>query len=94
MHAALHNHRMSITPTAAKPSLTMRVAEEVRALMARRRMTGAELARRLGVSQMWISYRLNGRQPIDLDDLERIARVLGVQPLDLLRSAESGSTLR
>jgi transcriptional regulator with XRE-family HTH domain len=85
---------MSIMPTTTRPPLTVRVAEEVRALMARRRITGAEMARRLDVSQMWISYRLNGRQPIDLNDLEKIARVLGVQPLDLLRSAESGSTLR
>ena len=90
----LENRAMSLMSTTTRSSLTIRVAEEVRALMARRRMTGAEMARRLNVSQMWISYRLNGRQPIDLDDLEKIARILGVQPLDLLRSAESGSTLR
>lgn len=69
------------------------VAEEIRALMGRRRISGAELARRLGVSQMWVSYRLNGKQAIDLNDLARIARVLRVEPSDLLpRGGANGSS--
>jgi transcriptional regulator with XRE-family HTH domain len=64
--------------------LTVQVAEEIRAMMARRRMTGAGLARTLGVSEAWVSYRLSGKQAIDLNDLERIADVLGVAPQDLL----------
>lgn len=64
--------------------LTVQVAEEIRAMMARRRMTGAGLARALGVSEAWVSYRLSGKQAIDLNDLERIAEVLGIAPQDLL----------
>lgn len=79
-------------------SLTARVAEEIRAVMGRRRLTGAGLARALGVSQMWVSYRLNGQQPIDVNDLERIAQVLDVPVLDLFpaayRSASTGVTGR
>ncbi|PZM88676.1 MAG: hypothetical protein DIU79_16495 [Actinobacteria bacterium] len=61
-----------------------RVAEEIRALLARRRMSGRELARQLGVSPSWVSYRLTGTQPIDLNDLDAIAQVLGVGIVDLL----------
>lgn len=64
--------------------LTDLVAEEVRAIMGRRRKTGAALARQLGVSQMWVSDRLRGVQPFDLGDLERIAGVLEVEVADLL----------
>lgn len=60
------------------PALRDRVAEEVRALLARRRMSGAELARRLGHSQTFIARRLDGRQAMDIDNLEEIARVLDV----------------
>ena len=51
--------------------------------MGRKRMSGAKLAKQLGVSDMWVSYRLRGVQPIDLNDLERIADALGVPVIDL-----------
>jgi len=57
-------------------SLNDSVAAEIRAEMARQRVTGAELARRLGVSGPWVNYRLNGKQPFDTDDLERVAEAL------------------
>jgi transcriptional regulator with XRE-family HTH domain len=73
-----------IVPTAGGGDLSRRVAEEIRAMMARRRISGRELARKLGVSQSWVSYRLTGIQPIDLNDLQRIAEALDVTVLDLL----------
>ena len=75
---------MTTTPTVDPGSLTARVAEEIRALMGRKRVSGAALARSLGVSEAWISYRLSGKQTIDLHDLERIADVLHVAPVMLL----------
>jgi transcriptional regulator with XRE-family HTH domain len=72
---------MTSLPT---PTLSDRVAEEIRAWMGRRRVTGATIAKELGVSAAWISYRLSGRQPIDLNDLAAIARVLDVPVADLL----------
>ena len=59
-------------------------AEEIRALLGRKRMSQAELARRLNMTGAWLNYRLTGRQPIDLNDLQLIAAVLKVQPSDLL----------
>lgn len=77
------------------PTLTERVAEEIRVLLARRRMSQAELARQLNVSGAWLNYRLTGKQPIDLNDLDSIAAALGVKPGDLLGSAGStGATVR
>ena len=61
-----------------------RVAEEVRVMLARRRMSGRELARKLEVSPNWVSLRTSGSQPIDLNDLERIADALEVEIVDLL----------
>jgi len=69
--------------------LSDRVAEEVRVALVRRRMSGRELARKLDVSPSWVSYRLTGSQPIDLNDLQRIAEALGLQPVDLLPAGDT-----
>src|SRR5258705_13753967 len=82
---------MSIEITeAGQRTLSEQVAEEIRVMMLRRRMTGARLAKELNVSAAWISYRLTGQQAIDLNDLERIARVLGVRIVDLLPGDSKG----
>jgi transcriptional regulator with XRE-family HTH domain len=73
---------MTTTPVEAPP-LRERVAEEIRVLLARRRMSAAQLGRQLGVSQTYIWRRLKGETAFDLDDLDRIAGVLGVAPADL-----------
>lgn len=75
---------MSIDVPETGTTLSDRVAEEIRALMARRRVTGRELARRLSVSPAWVSYRLTGHQPIDLNDLDQMARALGVTATSLI----------
>lgn len=84
MVKAHHDTDMSIDVTESGTPLTERVAEEIRGWMGRRRLSQAALARQLGVSKMWVSYRLSGTQPIDLNDLDRIARALGVAVADLL----------
>lgn len=53
-------------------------------MMTRRRVKQSELARALGKSEQWVSVRLRGVQPIDLNDLQQIADVLGVAAADLL----------
>jgi transcriptional regulator with XRE-family HTH domain len=83
---------INVTPPREPQTLTMQVAEEIRVAMLRRRITGAKLAHDLGVSAAWVSYRLTGTQPIDLNDLQRIADVLGVGVIDLLPAA--GDTRR
>lgn len=70
-------------------TLSPRVAEEIRALLARRRISGRQLASALNVSPSWVSYRLTGTQPIDLDDLERIADYLEVEVTDLIPARQT-----
>ena len=63
-------------------------------MLARRRVSGRELARRLDVSSPWVSYRLTGNQEIGLDDLERIAAALDVPVTDLLPRGVTGELNR
>lgn len=59
-------------------------AEEIRSLMARRRLNGVRLAVVIGRSQSYVSRRLTGETAFDVDDLERIATALGVGVRELL----------
>jgi transcriptional regulator with XRE-family HTH domain len=72
------------TPRQDPARLREYVAEELRVLLARRRMSGVQLAKHIGKSHTYVWRRLNGETAFDLDDLERIGVVLGVEPADLL----------
>lgn len=82
-----------------QPSLNDLVAGEIRAELARRRMSGRRLALALGETQVWTSRRLSGQVTMRLDDIERIAEVLRVPAWQLLAAAKTaqygdGITLR
>lgn len=75
--------------------LRERVAEEVRALLARKMMTGAELAEAIGRSPMYVSRRVRGEVAFDLDDMQRLAEVFGVEVSALLpKGGGAGSSLK
>jgi transcriptional regulator with XRE-family HTH domain len=76
----------SVTPIRAQ------VAEELRALLGRRRMSATELARRVGATQPYIWRRMSGEIAFDLDDLQKIAVVLGVSVSDLLPPSTRASS--
>lgn len=61
-----------------------RLAEALRAEMARQRRSQTELAQYLGISQPAVSRRLNGDTPLDVDELYRIARFLDRPATDFL----------
>lgn len=82
-----HAVAMSETGTVRRGQLREGTAEEIRVLLARRRISAAELARRAGMKQSTLARRMTGEIAFDLDDLEVIADVLGVTILDLLPSA-------
>jgi transcriptional regulator with XRE-family HTH domain len=52
--------------------------------MARRRIRQSELARLLGCNDQWLSVRLRGIVSLNLDEIDRIAGVLGVKASELL----------
>lgn len=68
-------------------SLSVYVAEEIRAKLARQRVSASQVARQLGVSHTWMTNRLAGHQDISVNDLQRIADALGCAVADLLPSA-------
>lgn len=85
---------MTTTPDRPAP-LRDRVAEEIRVALARHRVSGAELARKLGVSQAYVWRRMSGDLPFTLDDVERIAEALDMEPNDLIPGGvRSSSWLR
>lgn len=59
-------------------------AEQLRATLARRKITGAQLAKMLDTNPMWVQRRMRGDVPITVNDLERIAGALDVPLADLL----------
>src|SRR2546423_6279983 len=64
----------------APATLREHVAEEILALLGRRRMSRASLARRLGhANQMQLERRLAGKVSFTMDELSEIARILGVE---------------
>jgi len=74
-------------------SVTQAVAGEVRAHIARKRRSGRSVALELGWTQPYMSRRLNGIVPFDVEDLAAIADVLGV-PVVAFFDARGGPALR
>lgn len=69
--------------TGAGARLQAGVAMEIRLEMTRQGLRQSDLARRLGELDKWVSLRLRGIIPMTLDDLDRIAKALGVDPAGL-----------
>ena len=63
------------------------VAEEVRAMMGRRRVTGKQVAAAIGVSQPQASARINGAVAWSVDDVYAVAALLDCKVADLLPDA-------
>ena len=58
--------------------LDQAVAERIREVLAEREVSGAELARRLGVTQSYMARRLLGKYPFAVPELVRVAGILDV----------------
>lgn len=67
-------------------NLQEHVAQEIRAELARQRLSGAEVARQFGVSEAWVSRRLSGLQ-LDVADVQRFADLLDVPAAQFFPSA-------
>ncbi len=71
-----------------KAPLTEAVAGQVRAEMARARITGTQLAEKIGRTGSYVARRLNGAVAFDTDDLAAIAEVLRIDVVDLIPTPE------
>jgi transcriptional regulator with XRE-family HTH domain len=68
-----------------------RVASNVRAELARRRLSQQALAAALGVSQTHVSRRLVGKVAFDVEELHAVADFLGLRVAALLATTSSGA---
>lgn len=66
------------TPKSPDTSLEQRVATNVRAALAARRLTSADLARTLHITQRAAQRRLNGQTPFALSEAGTVAGWLGI----------------
>jgi len=66
------------------------IAEEIRVLLVRRRMTATQLAGMVGWSSSQISRKLGGQSELTVNDVAKVAKVFQVQPADLLPKPEDG----
>lgn len=82
---------MSITPEAPAKTLTQLVATEIKVQMARADIRQSELARKIGKNEQWLSVRLRGRQPFDINDMALVATGLGIGIHDLLPSPQEAA---
>jgi len=72
----------------------MAIASELRSAMARHMVSGAELARKTGRSQSYLSKRLRAESSFTANDVEDICRVLGEDLEALLVAAARASRRR
>jgi transcriptional regulator with XRE-family HTH domain len=77
----------SVSADASGGTLNDRAAAQIRALMAARRKTSAELGDVLGISQSSASRRMLGEGTFTLNQLETTARWLGVPIADIVSPA-------
>lgn len=73
----------------ATDSPAERVVTEIRAAMARRRVSQEVLARALRISQAAVSRRLNGTVDFTVTEIHTIAEVLQVDAAELLTPASA-----
>lgn len=60
-------------------------ADNMRQMLAEKRMTQSDLAARMKVQPSYISHLLTGYRTPHLDTLERIAKAFGCDPSELIR---------
>lgn len=60
------------------------VARAIEVHMVRSRITQADLAGRVGMSPSALSKRMTGAIALDVDEVERIAVALGLDPFELM----------
>lgn len=60
------------------------VAAELRAAAARKKISGAQVARNLDLPPMYAHRRFSGDREITVTDLVRLSHSIGVEPLDVL----------
>jgi hypothetical protein len=72
----------------AAEATAQRIADDVRAELARQKKTAGEMASVLGITAHTAGRRLNGDVPFNVVEIAIIARWLGLSVIELMRRAE------
>lgn len=70
----------------------MGITAEIRAEMAKQRISVKDLSEAINMPRTTLSTRLNDHSPFGLDELEKVSEVLGVESWELLRRATKEKT--
>ena len=65
----------------------MRVTAEIRAEMAKQRITIKDLSEQIGMPRTTLSARLNDHSHFDIGEFDRVSAALGIEPWELMRRA-------
>lgn len=84
---------MTTTVEVSAPSAAEEVAGQVRAELARQRMSGREFARHTTKDSQYWWRRLSGEKAFDVEDLVTVARVLDVPVGVLIAPLDAGRSL-
>lgn len=87
-HLGYKMMRSGVNVCAMTSSLSLNVASNVRAELARRGMSQKDLADALGLTQTAISNRVRGVIAFDVDELASVAQKLGVRVESLIAVPE------
>jgi|GEM_PF-4397554 len=68
-------------------NMTADLAGEIRAEIARRKLSRAVLENAWAVNQSSVSAKLNGRSPLSAEEIDKAAQALGYDPFDFVARA-------
>lgn len=77
-------------PSGSQPKpgpLARAISAQFRVLMAERRMTAQDLARKAGLSRSYLGYRLRDEYSLTPNDIEALCRALDVNILTFINAA-------
>jgi transcriptional regulator with XRE-family HTH domain len=80
---------MTVDVRESVTTLNHYTASEIRAEMGRQQLSGRKLAERMGRSPNWVSLKTSGASGLGVDDLEAVAKALGLLPDELIRRART-----
>lgn len=72
--------------------MEMDLAAEIRAEAARQDVSVSTLAERTGLAYRTVTRKTNGETPLTWSDVQAFAHALGIQPSELVLSAEQHAT--
>ncbi|WP_432793639.1 helix-turn-helix domain-containing protein [Rhodococcus ruber] len=74
---------VAVNPSGVEPRREA-IARRLRGKLGEQRMSQAKLAALSGINQSGLSRRLNGKMPFDIDELEAVCSILGVDLDEIL----------